>query len=400
MSSNGRSIPNIIPPEIRGALLPGPGLSVSQFMDFPLPNISPNSVTNSVNITDYLSDSTPDLKLDQKLLRNLPLPGRAVLEKIHEHLGHLADLCQQKYRSVQYAHLPQSSRLTKLPVWVFVYWVEVFLLRKHVREPWTKAEEWLRSQRNRFRAGAKRDLCDKASRALLTLPWAGNVHGFSDDSPTAKLATYLSRQWLGSVHMDQQFDMLRRDVIRSIADAKCEIMDTSFFIKLCQVYRERLQKPYHAETPGARRLWRVGEELAAGIRTKVGGGGNINSNHWISYILQIDSTQINFLYGDSFGSEPPNDVAAAFKWWITTHVKYQYLHRKLAISPQTDSHSCGVLSPNAVAHFVLPENVELVAEKDADEARIALFVRVTTWDLESVSSTCMPQLNSTSEHLT
>jgi hypothetical protein len=131
-----------------------------------------------------------------------------------------------------------------------------------------------------------------------------------------------------------------------------------------------------------------------------GGGGNINSNHWISYILQIDSMQINFLYGDSFGSEPPSDVAAAFKWWITTHVKYQYLHSKLTISPQTDSHSCGVLSPNAVAHFVLPENVELVTEKDADEARITLFVQVTMWDLESVSSTCMPQLNSTSEHLT
>jgi hypothetical protein len=322
MSSNGRSIPNIIPPEIRGILLPGPGLSVSQFMDFPLPNISPNSVTNSANITDYLSESTPDLNLDQKLLRDLPLPGRAVLEKICKHLGHLPDLCRQKYHSVQYAHLPQSSQLTKLPVWVFVYWVEVFLLRKHVREPWKKAEEWLRSQRNRFRAGAKRDLCDKASQALLTLPWAGHVHGFSDDAPTTKLATYLSRQWLGSVHIDQQFDMLRGDMIRSIADAKCEIMDTSFFIKLCQAYREQLHKPYHAETPGARRLWRVGEELAVGIRTKVGGGGNVNDNHWISYVLQIDSTQIKFLYGDPFGSKPPNDVAAAFQWWITTHVKF------------------------------------------------------------------------------
>ena len=134
MSSNGRSIPNTIPPEIRGILLPGPGLSVSQFMDFPLPNISPNLVTNSANITDYLSEGTPDQNLNQNLLQDLQLPGRAVLEKICEHLGHLSDLCQQKYRSVQYAHLPQSSRLTKLPIWVFVYWVEVFLLRKHVCE--------------------------------------------------------------------------------------------------------------------------------------------------------------------------------------------------------------------------------------------------------------------------
>ena len=265
MSSNSRSIPNIIPHEICSALLPGPGLSVSQFMNFLLPNISPNLVTNSVNITNYLSESTPDLKLDQKLLRDLPLPGRAVLKKKNRHLGHLADFCQQKYPCVQYAHLPQSSQLTKLPVWVFVYWVEVFFLRKHVHEPWTKAEERQRNgsgpRETDFRL-VQRGICAINS---LRNCWHFCGHGFSDDSPTAKLTTYLLRQWLGTVHMDQQFDMLWWDGIRSIADAKCEIMDTGFFIKLCQVYRKQLQKPYHAQTPGAQQLWWVGKELAAGI---------------------------------------------------------------------------------------------------------------------------------------
>ena len=205
MSSSSRSIPNVIPPGIRSVLLPGAGLSVAQFLEFPLPNISPNSVTNTVNITDYLSDNSPDQHLDPKLLQDLPLPSRSVLEKIHEDL---ADLCEKKSCSVQYAHLPPGSRLTKLPVWVFAYWVEAFLLRRYVREPWKKAEDWLRSQRNRFRVGLKRNLCDRASLALLTLPWAGHVYGFSDDAPTTKLATYLSQRWLSTVHVDQQFDFI------------------------------------------------------------------------------------------------------------------------------------------------------------------------------------------------
>jgi hypothetical protein len=231
-----------------------------------LPNISPNSVTNTVDITLYLSESSPDTYVDQKHLQDLPLPGRAILENIHEHLAHLN---HQKYHSVQYAHLPQNIRLTKPPLWVLSYWVEAFLLRKHVCEPWKQAEDWLHSQRGRFQAGAKRDLCDKASLALLTLPWASPVFGFSDNAPTTKLAMYLSRQWLQSVHIDQQFDLLRCELIRSAVDAKCEIMDSTFFNKLCQVFCEQLKKPYHAGLPGARQLWRVGQELAEGIRTKV-----------------------------------------------------------------------------------------------------------------------------------
>jgi hypothetical protein len=82
------------------------------------------------------------------------------------------------------------------------------LLRRYVREPWKKAEDWLRSQRNRFHVGSKRNLCDRASLALLTLPWAGHVYGFSDDAPTTKLATYLSQWWLSTVHVDQQFDFI------------------------------------------------------------------------------------------------------------------------------------------------------------------------------------------------
>ena len=65
-----------------------------------------------------------------------------------------------------------------------------------------------------------------------------------------------------------------------------------------------------------------------------------------------------------------------------THVKDQFSHRKLAISPQMDSHSCGILSTNAVVHNVLPKSIALVDERDVEEACIALFICVAKWDLE------------------
>ena len=63
---------------------------------------------------------------------------------------------------------------------------------------------------------------------MLTLLWAGNVHGFSDDVLTVKLVIYLSKQWLWGIHIDQQLDLLQCDLVHSAGDAKCEIMDTTF----------------------------------------------------------------------------------------------------------------------------------------------------------------------------
>jgi hypothetical protein len=94
-----------------------------------LPNISPNSVTEALKVTDFLSEEVPNKTMDVQHLRELPIPGRANLEQIHQYLLHLD---KQNYCSVTYAHLPQGTRLTQLPKWVLVYWVEVFLLRKHV----------------------------------------------------------------------------------------------------------------------------------------------------------------------------------------------------------------------------------------------------------------------------
>lgn len=64
-------------------------------------------------------------------------------------------------------------------------------------------------------------------------------------------------------------------------------------------------------------------------------------------------------------------------------MKHRYVSEKLPISHQTDGHSCGILATNAVTHDALP-GTTLVEEKDVDEERIALFVRVAHWDLESV----------------
>lgn len=374
------SIPNTIPLNACTILLPHPGLSVSEFLQFPLPNISPNSVTEALNVTDFLSEENANTVVDEKLIRELPIPGRAILEKIHQYLPHLD---QQNYHSVKYAHLLEGVGLTHLPQWVLVYWVEVLLLRNHVHEPWKKAEDWLNSQQNRFRSGEKCKLCDKAFLAMQTLPWAGHVYGFTDKAPVTTLTRYLSRRWLASVHIDQQLDFLRRDLAHTTPEAQYEIVDTTFFNKLQAVFCEWLTKPYNADSPGARRLWRFGEELAEGIQTKVGGVGNIDDSHWVGYMINVEPTKCQFLYGDSFGNEPTDKVAAAFCWWVMTHVKHQCIRGKLPISSQTDSYSCRILSTNAVLHDTLP-GVHLVDPKDCDEARIALFVRVAHWNLESV----------------
>jgi hypothetical protein len=124
---------------------------------------------------------------------------------------------------------------------------------------------------------------------LLSIPWAGDVHGFTEAEPITKLAGYLSEEWLATTHGNHQLDLLQWNIAHSGTDPEslCEVVNLSFFHKMVQIYHTRNTNPYRPSA-GVRHLWNVGEELANGIRTTVIVIANINGNHWVAVI--VDAT--------------------------------------------------------------------------------------------------------------
>ncbi|KAF8060164.1 hypothetical protein FPV67DRAFT_1424127, partial [Lyophyllum atratum] len=226
------------------------------------------------------------------------------------------------------------------------------------------------------------------------LPWAGNTHGFFDTEPITRLSQYLSNDWLATVHLNQQLELLQSELHRSGIDPKCEVVSLEFFRKVLEVYRDRVGITYNAERRDTRHLWAVGEELAEGLRTRICGVMNTEESHWVS--VAIDIAKLVIWYGDSLGGSN-TEIHEALEWWIREHVRQEFRHKDLPITKQLDGHSCSVLAINASGHFCLPQRIPLLEPSNTVQERIALFVHVAKRDLDCVShvgcAACVIMLN-------
>ncbi|KAF8220355.1 hypothetical protein L208DRAFT_1054374, partial [Tricholoma matsutake] len=220
----------------------------------------------------------------------------------------------------------------------------------------------------------RRHLCEEAQAMFLAIPWAGDVHRFTEAEPVIKLASNLSQDWLATTHSNHQLNLLQWNVAHSGMDPKslCEVMNLSFFHKIVQIYRTRNTTPYNA-VGGAHHLRNVGEELANGIRTTLVGIVNVNNNHWVA--VMVDAARSTIRYGDSLGGND-TEVKAAIAWWINTHISHEFAEEDLLITCQQDTHSCLIFAANAAGHFILPAQIPLLQPEAAAEERISMFIHV------------------------
>ena len=266
-----------IPPELRAVLQPLPDLSVSEFLQFPLPY---QTQIHTPDILLYWCKAEPNVIVTQiEDLKDHPIPSKIVLSKLAKQSSLL-----ESSKSICYSHLPLSQHF-HFPLWVLTYWIEVSQLQHHVQQPWANAELYLAVHCKQWKLPNIWTLCDTAQIALLSLPWAGNVCGFEEAEPRMKLATYLSQKWLATLHIDQQLDLLQIDVECS-GQLKCEVVWQSFFHKILELYCDCEMKPYNAQTSGTWHLWTIGEEIASRDTNKLCGVVNIKNLHWVGVVHQ------------------------------------------------------------------------------------------------------------------
>lgn len=368
-----------IPAELRQVLFPDPSASISTFLQFTFP-LQARTKPGVQTTTQYWSLEAPTIALAHivELIKTLTIPARSELQQIkrqvYRHYDHGDAL------SVVYAHLLETDGF--LPLWVLTYWLEVSLLCQHVKEPWTHANLWLTKHTNMYSAPEKRQQCQMARALLLELPWTGNTHGFSDSESITRFSQYLSDDWLATVHLNQQLELLQLDLNLSGMDPRCEVVNLEFFIKVLQVYRDHERIAYNGDRRDVRHIWAVGEELAKGIRTRVCGIMNVEESHWVSVGIEVIKRDI--WYGDSLGKSNC-EIREALEWWIRQHIPKDFYHKNLPITKQLDGHTCSILAVNATGHFCLPGTILLLQPGQAVQERVKFFVRAVKRDLDCVS---------------
>ena len=184
-----------IPPNLQKVLFPNPALSVTQFLQFPLPPISPFSAGHLP--AAFFSRHAPTVD-NIGLISKIPVPTAETLEELRQvcktatSLGSTSVVCPHTALAIG----------KHVPLWIITYWTEVLNLRA-LREPWVRAETALR-KRKKGRKDSN-TLINETYLALSTLQWFGDIRGFDNDEPINNLARYATHEWfsdeIGRAHV-------------------------------------------------------------------------------------------------------------------------------------------------------------------------------------------------------
>jgi hypothetical protein len=119
----------LIPNAIRAKVLPPPGNSVKQMLEFTLPSYTISIGTRSPE--SFFSRNSPNTISDFSItqLRRLPTPAASVVGKFIESRR---QAWLDGYQSVKYCHL-HDSVATHFPLWLISFWAEALELRMSSR---------------------------------------------------------------------------------------------------------------------------------------------------------------------------------------------------------------------------------------------------------------------------
>lgn len=112
----------------------------------------------------------------------------------------------------------------------------------------------------------------------------------------------------------------------------------------------------------------LGSNLAGGSMESISTLCLINSNHWVALIINQREKKVS--YGDPIDSASPAVLRQVVDRWLQNHFVESFTWVWLPYTHQYDSHSCGALVVNAIAHYLLPATFPLIS--------------LTLWDINIV----------------
>ncbi|KAG1854448.1 hypothetical protein DFJ58DRAFT_841367 [Suillus subalutaceus] len=338
----------IIPVSVQSIILPDQNLSVSSFLEFPLPSAS---ITTAPPLREYFdTDPPPEDTSYLDYLRTQPLPQLAVL---HQLLEGVQRARLDGSRSIVYAHADINQ---SFPFWILTFWRQAYTLLD-IQNKWRQAEAFLTKRQSN-------PVASTFHLALSRLSWSGSTKGFCDWSPIHDLADFASQKWLTDTNLNMMLDIVYGD--KDVASK--HTFETAYFVPLLLLAHDERAKKDYLTSREAKPFCSAAEQLFKGHYKSLGIPCHIHKNHWTAVLINVEDQKV--LYGDSFGAAIPNNLKAAIDWWLSHHSPTPLTWDDLQISCQEDTHSCGVLAVNALAHFIQPTKFPLLSSSDTDIARL------------------------------
>jgi hypothetical protein len=252
-------------------------------------------------------------------------------------------------------------------LWVVSYWNKVLDI-KQISNKWLKSRDWITKQLKQNKSAERRLRAEEASIMLILLPWGINKpDGVSEGGdpmiPIHILSRYLGPNWLANAEQDEMLELMRVKLLEDPkACARFHLQNTYFTEKLLKSFDSEVTYQTSNSLAWLRHL---GDEImqANAVIVTAAHLGMINdSPHWVALVIEKGEIR----YGDSFGTGIPERLKSACVWWLRQHHIFDPSIRQLPITTQTDGHSCGILTDNALHHFVNPTSSPLLGHAESD----------------------------------
>ncbi|HEV7738639.1 MAG TPA: hypothetical protein VGO47_14860 [Chlamydiales bacterium] len=366
MASNNKLLE--VPEQVSKVLFPNDQLSIARFLEYPLPAVTTVVHDLSLKLEDFFDTMVPSDPVNLFQLAKQPLPSPHMVKKLIEDLPKQVLAGKQ---SITCAHGGMFN-LKRLPFWILGYWFKVLKYHRILSE-WLKADSWVWSLLSHSKNDEDRDVIKDVLEMFTLLPWSGTLCGVDWTMSIQALLMLLGTKWLSTDHMDLLLYATKRRL-----SSKLDVLQQYQLYELAFV--NKLISAYQTEGKIPDRIHKVAAELASGKCLGIGGYVNVNGNHWVSWAVSKDWT---LYYGDSQSNEVDKNVEAALTWWLQPYSRQAISLKRMDISAQLDSYSCGILSDNALEHF-FASDVPLVSQAQIPVLRCKTFLDISRRHLAMV----------------
>lgn len=368
-----------IPIQLLGTYLPVQGISVIDFLAWPLPAF-PSASTLVGAVSCQVTDDIPNTELTvENLTAKVALPTRQVIRMLLDRepadiesavrLPSVAPTYRMRHQSKSKPHklAPVTLPLEILDIW------SVIIQLHDTQIAWRKAVQQLETTDAPF--------AKEAVQQLEILPWGGAIRGGQTRSAITSLTKYLDpTAWLSDNHLADQAEFLQYEIQRR-GRTDAVVWEPMIATLIRNAYRRRDEQDYLTAKPLGW-LRRAGEKLVGDKPVSVFGTVHVGGNHWIAFV--IDGEARTLALGDSLSRDVDDEAKEALVWWIGKHVappskpsanKFTFI--PLTIARQHGTSDCGILAHNSLQHHLDPKTYAILDLPQAVyPARVAAFLQV------------------------
>ncbi|KIL57390.1 hypothetical protein M378DRAFT_200806 [Amanita muscaria Koide BX008] len=194
------------------------------------------------------------------------------------------------------------------------------------------------------RSPERRKLACKANELFGLLPWNRKKAGLRNDEPY-ELWRYLSDEWLRSTDENDMLEILRRRIMKDPQKQAqhFRVEDVHLTAKLVEFSSLADVDTEYRTAQRFRWIRELGRDVLEDGQTLLTIGYlGAEKRHWVAF--SIDGKMKQLGYGDSLGKQIPENILAAFTWWISKHSSTTFQVTSLPVVKQLDGFSCGILS--------------------------------------------------------